>query len=56
VRLGLIADDVVTDLEDQLVIRIELEELRLAEVGALEHPQVPFRIERDRRHTAESRR
>ena len=53
VRLVLIADHVWADLKDQVVIRIELEELRLPCVCALKHPQVCFRIEGDRGNTAE---
>ncbi len=54
VRLGLIADHIGADLQDELVVRIELEELRLPHVGALKHPEVAFRIERDRRDAAET--
>src|SRR5687768_4304941 len=54
VRLRLIPDDVATDLEEQLVIRTELEELRPAEVGALQHPQVTLRVERNRRDSSET--
>ena len=53
VRLGLIADHVGFHLKDELVVRIELEELRLSFVCALKHPEIPFRVERNRRNPAE---
>ena len=52
VRLVLIADHVVADLMDELVIRIELEQLRFSGVCALKDPQVSLRIEGDCRDTA----
>ena len=56
VRLVLVADHVVADLQDQLVIRIELEQLRLPGVCALKDPEVSFRVEGDRRDTAKAGR
>ena len=53
VRFVLVANHIGADLEDQFVIRIELEELRLSGVRTLKDPQVSFRIERDRGHAAE---
>ena len=40
VRLALIANHIGADLQNELVVRIELEELRLPHVGALKHPEV----------------
>src|SRR5204863_8022775 len=42
------------DLQDEFRVRIELEQLRLAAVRALKHPEVAFRIERHRRDPAET--
>ncbi len=52
VRLVLIADDIRPDLENQLVAWVELEQLRLSRIGALKHPQIVFRVERNGRHSA----
>jgi hypothetical protein len=41
VRLVLIADDIRADLQNQFVIRIELEQLWLPRVRALKDPEVP---------------
>src|SRR6266581_1898016 len=49
VRLVLVADDLIADGADQLVILIEVEKLRFAGGVALEGEQVSFRVERDGR-------
>ena len=54
VRLVLVADHVGTDLKDQPVIRIELEQLRLSAIGALKGPQISLRVESDGGDAAES--
>ena len=56
VRLFLIAEDVLTNLKDDFVIRIELEQLRFSTLGALKDPEVSLRIEGDRRHAAKAGR
>jgi hypothetical protein len=43
----LITDHVRTNLKNQLVAGIELEQLRLAGIGALECPEISFRVGED---------
>src|SRR5712691_150390 len=56
VRLVLVAGHVLADLKDQLVIRIELEQLRLPGVCALKGPEISLRVEGDRGDTAKAGR
>ena len=52
VRLVLVADHVVADGAHELVVLVELEQLRLAGGVALKGEQMAFRIDRDRRDAA----
>src|SRR6266849_363491 len=54
VRLVLVAGHVLADLKDQVVIRIELEQLRFPGVCALKGPELSFRVESDRGDTAKA--
>src|SRR6188472_3445682 len=55
-RLVLVTDNVSADLTNQLVVGIELEQLRLPCVCSLKSPEVAFRVERYRRNSARPRR
>src|SRR2546428_2475616 len=52
VRLVLVADHVIADCAEKLVIRAKLKQLWFPDGIALKDPQVSFRIDRDRRDTA----
>src|ERR1700685_1890540 len=54
VRLVRVADHVVADGADELAIRTELIQLWGSGGGALKYPKIPFRIERNRRDTADA--
>ena len=45
VRLVLMADDVIADLQDQFVVRVELVQLRASRGFSLEDPEVAFGIQ-----------
>src|SRR5277367_5010941 len=54
VRLVRVADHVVADGADELVIRTELIQLRGPGGGALKYPEISFRIEDNRGDTADA--